>query len=186
MKTINALFEKIKITISYLMMKRYNAFTLENYLRKKCYSVGKNNRIYTHYFGSEPYLVKIGNHCTITNGVKFVTHDGGAWIFREEIPDLNVFGKIDIKDNCFIGLNSIILPNVTIGPNSIVGAGAVVSKDVPPNTVVAGVPAKIVGSTEDYKKKCLKKWESQNLKGSREEWKSQLINHFWGKDNEVA
>lgn len=173
------MLNKIKNILEYLKMRMYNEFTLENYLRKKGYLIGKNNRIYIHNFGSEPYLIKIGNHCTITSGVQLITHDGGAWIFREEISDLNVFGKIEIKDNSFIGLNSIILPNVTIGPNSIVGAGAVVTKDVPPNTVVAGVPAKIISSTEDYKKRCLAKWNSINLKGSRKEWETQLIKHFW-------
>lgn len=173
------MLNKVKNILEYLKMRMYNEFTLEDYLRKKGYLIGKNNRIYIHNFGSEPYLIKIGNHCTITSGVQLITHDGGAWIFREEIPDLNVFGKIEIKDNSFIGLNSIILPNVTIGPNSVVGAGAVVTKDVPPNTVVAGVPAKIISTTEDYKKRCLTKWNSINLKGSRKEWETQLIEHFW-------
>lgn len=181
--SILVLLKRLKIVISYIInlinISLYNESTVENYYRKKGFSIGKNNRIYSHYFGSEPYLIKIGNHCTITRGVSFVTHDGGAWIFRDEIPDLNVFGKIEIKDNSFIGLNSIILPNVTIGPNSVVGAGSVVTKDVPPNTVVAGVPAKVISSTEKYKKKCLTEFKDQNLKGSRETWKSQLIEYFW-------
>ena len=160
-------------------MRKYNEYTVEEYFRKKGYYVGENNRIYIRDFGSEPYLVKIGNHCTITSGVSFVTHDGAAWIFREEIPGLNVFGKIEIKDNCFIGINSIILPDVTIGPNSVVGAGAVVTKDVPPNTVVAGVPARRICSVEEYKEKCIKRWKALNLQGPRETWEKQLIEHFW-------
>ncbi|MCE7699521.1 MAG: acyltransferase [Methanobacterium paludis] len=187
MQNIIVLLKKLKVIIQYLCsnikMSLYNEFTIENYFRRNGYSIGKNNRIFIHFFSSEPYLIKIGNHCTITSGVKFITHDGGSWIFREEMPDLNVFGKIEIKDNCFIGLNSIILPNVTIGPNSVVGAGAVVSKNVPPNTIVAGVPAKVIGSTEEYKKKCLIKWKSQNLNGPKEKWETQLIEHFWGKEN---
>ncbi len=186
MPNIITLLKRLKLIISYLInliaIGLYNPSTIENYYRKKGYSIGKNNRIYIHNFGSEPYLIKIGNHCTISTGVSFVTHDGGAWIFRDEIPDLNVFGKIEIKDNCFIGLNSIILPNVTIGPNSVVGAGSVVTKDVPPNTVVAGVPAKVISSTEKYKEKCLTQFKAQNLKGSRETWKKQLISYF-GMDN---
>ena len=75
--------------------------------------------------------------------------------------------------------NSIILPNVTIGPNSVVGAGAVVSKDVPPNTVVAGVPARAICTMDEYKKKCVKKWKTLNIKGPRETWKEQLIEYFW-------
>ena len=161
-------------------VRKYNEYTIEEYFRKKGYFVGKNNRIYIRDFGREPYLVKIGNHCTITAGVSFITHDGAAWIFREEIPRLNVFGKIEIKDNCFIGVKSIILPNITIGPNSVVGAGSVVTKDVPPNTVVAGVPAKRICSVEEYREKCIKKWKALNLQGPRETWEKQLIEHFWG------
>lgn len=55
-------------------------------------------------------------------------------------------GPIVIKRNAWIGAGATILPGVTIGENSIVAAGAVVSRDVPPNTVVAGVPAKVVKS----------------------------------------
>ena len=103
-------------------------------------------------------------------------------MFREEIPDLNVFGKIEIKDNCFIGINSIIMPNVTIGPNAVVGAGAVVTKDVPANTVVAGVPARVICSADEYKEKCIRRWRELNLKGSRKMWEKQLMEYFWGRN----
>ncbi len=171
-KIIKAIIEKLKVL-------SYNEFTIENYFRKKGYKVGKNNRIFIRSLGSEPFLVKIGNHCTLTAGVIFLTHEGACWIFREEIPDLNVFGKIEIKDNCFIGMNSIIHANITIGPNSVVGAGSVVTKDVPPNCVVAGIPAKVICSTEDFKKKCLKRSSNLNLKGNRKNWQTQLTSHFW-------
>lgn len=185
MSNIINLFKRLKTIIlpiiNSIRVTIYIQLKLEDHLRKKFYSFGENNRIFTRHFGSEPYLIKIGNHCTISGGVKFTTHDGGSWIFRDEIPDLNVFGKIEIKDNCFIGMDTIILPNVTIGPNSVVGAGSVVSRDVPPNTVVAGVPAKIISSVEEYKKNCLTKWKSLNITGPREKWKKQLIEHFWEK-----
>lgn len=101
-------------------------------------------------FGSEPFLIKIGNHVTITAGVRFVTHDGGVWVFRREEPNIDVFGSIKIGNNVFIGLNSIIMPNVEIGDNVVIGAGSVVTKDVKSNTVVAGTPAKYIKTIEAY------------------------------------
>jgi acetyltransferase-like isoleucine patch superfamily enzyme len=179
---LSAIIRLLKHNLESLLMSGYNEYTIEDYFRKKGYRIGKNNRIYIRALSTEPYLVKIGNHCTITAGVIFLTHDGGAWVFRDEIPELNVFGKIEVKDNCFIGINSIIMPNVIIGQNSVVGAGSVVTKDVPPNTVVAGVPAKEICTLEEYKQKCIKKWESLNLRGKRNTWENQLIEHFWPEE----
>ena len=106
-------------------------------------------------FGSEPFLVEIGDGVTISDGARFVTHDGGVTILRAEHPGLNVYGRIVVRDNCFLGLGSIILPGVTVGPNAVVGAGAVVTRDVPANSVVAGVPARVVRSLEEYTRRAL-------------------------------
>lgn len=168
----------VKNYIAGLEINSYDQYTIENYFRKKGYDVGKNNRIFIRDLGSEPYLVKIGNHVAIAAGVSFITHDGGCFIFRDEFPDLHVFGKIEIKDNCMIGMNSIILPNVTIGPNSVVGAGSVVAEDVPPNTVVGGVPAKFICSVSNYKEKCVKRCKELHLEGPRSTWEMQLKKFF--------
>jgi len=111
--------------------------------------------------GTEPFLVKIGDHVAIAQGVTLHTHDGGTWIFRQEMSDLRVFGPIIIEDNCLIGNNAHILPNVTIGRNSIVAPGSVVIKDVPPDSIVMGVPARPFGSVKKYRERCLDLWKAQ-------------------------
>lgn len=59
---------------------------------------------------------------------------------------------IEINENVFIGAGARILPGVSVGPNAIVAAGAIVNKDVLPGTVVGGVPARVIGSFEDLMK----------------------------------
>ena len=71
-------------------------------------------------------------------------------MFRREDPDSEVYGPIVVGDNVFIGLRALILPSVTIGDNVIIGAGAVVTRDIPPNSVAVGVPARVVGSVAEY------------------------------------
>ncbi len=144
-----------------IRMSRYNNFTIAEYFRSLGAQIGDGCVFAIRDLGVEPYLIKIGNNVAVTKGVIFHPHDGGTWIFRDEMPDLRVFGPIIIKDNCLIGVNSQILPNVTIGPNSIVAAGSVVISDVPPNSIVMGVPARKFGSTQKYKEKCIERWAVQ-------------------------
>lgn len=111
-------------------------------------------------FGSEPYLITIGNDVRITDGVRFITHDGGIWVLRNtgQLSNADKFGEIVVKDNVHIGMNSIIMPGVTIGNNVIIGCASVITKDVPDNSVVAGVSGRVIESINDYflknKNKC--------------------------------
>jgi acetyltransferase-like isoleucine patch superfamily enzyme len=106
-------------------------------------------------FGSEPYLIEIGDHVTISSHVTFVTHDGATWVFRHrhEHQGLQRFGRIKIGNNCFIGTRSVILPDVRIGDNCVVGAGSVVTRSIPDNTVVAGSPARAICTYGEYVQK---------------------------------
>ncbi len=128
-----------------------------NKLKRKGVKLGENINLTGRLrVGSEGYLVEIGNDVTIA-GADILTHDGGIRVIRklENNPNLKKQGNVFIKDNSFIGKNSIILPGVSIGPNSIVGCGSVVTKNVPPNTVYAGNPARYICSIKEYKEKCL-------------------------------
>ena len=125
-----------------------------DYFRRKGAEIGVGCEIGSKVsFGSEPYLIKIGDHVRITEGVQFVTHDGGAWVvrkLRKEYEDVDSFGRIIIGNNVHIGINSVIMPGVTIGDNVVVGCSAVVTKDIPSNSVAAGVPARVIESIEEY------------------------------------
>ncbi|MCA9884566.1 MAG: acyltransferase [Anaerolineae bacterium] len=123
------------------------------YARSIGVQIGKDCRLLNttvSTFGSEPFLIRLGDHVTITSGVRFITHDGGVWVFRHEYPNIEAYGPIVVRDNVFIGTNAIILPGVRIGCNVIVGAGSIVTKDVPDNSVVAGVPARILKTIDQY------------------------------------
>lgn len=112
---------------------------------------GKNLHVYGKVsFGTEPWIIQLGDNVHLTNDIKFITHDGGTLLFRESVPDLEITKPITIGNNVYIGVNTIILPGVQIGDNVIVGAGSVVSKDLKSNGVYAGNPAKYIKSMEAY------------------------------------
>lgn len=138
-----------------------------DYLRRQGVKIGEGCCIYSYNFGSEPYLVEVGNHVQITAGVKIFTH-GGGWVLREEYPDYDCFGKVKIGNNVYIGNNALIMPGVTVGDNVVIGAGSVVTKSVPDNSVIAGNPARIIGTFDSYKEKMLKyNFHSKNIKDKK-------------------
>ena len=103
-------------------------------------------------FGSEPYLVTIGKHVALASEVSFITHDGGTHVFREQERYRRVikYGRITIHDNCVLGHRAIFLPGVSVGPNSVVAAGSVVTRSIPPNVLAAGNPAVPVMAIDQY------------------------------------
>lgn len=146
------------------------------YARSLGVRVGKNCRLLSVNFGSEPYLVTLGDHVSATL-TYFITHDGGIWVFRDRDPNIDTFSPIHVGSNVFIGLGTIILPGVTIGDNVVIGAGAVVTRDIPSNCVAAGVPARRIKSIEEY-------WSSFSGRTvptkllSRQEKRAYLTKHF--------
>jgi len=106
-------------------------------------------------FGTEPDLVFIGDHVGIGAGTGFVTHDGCVRIFADRHPNMEVLGTITIGNNVVVGVNCVLLPGTSIGDDSVVGAGAIVRGAFPPGSVIAGVPARVIGTTEDYLEKVL-------------------------------
>ena len=117
-------------------------------------------------------MITVGNHCQITNGVRLFTH-GGGHVIRRQYPEFDTFGKIVIKDWVYIGNNALVMPGVTIGEGVLIAAGSVVTKSVPPNVVIAGNPAKIICTTEEFYDK--NSYYNTNTKNCSQEQKKQLL-----------
>ena len=135
--------------------------TLVEYLRGRGASIGDDVTIYapnkTVIDKTAPWLLKIGNHVRITEGVKILTHDYSWSVLKhyssETVRSGGILGSqraLEIGNNVFIGMNAVITCGVTIGDNVIIGAGSVVTKNCESDGVYAGVPAKRIMSIEEF------------------------------------
>ena len=105
---------------------------------------------------SEPHLVFLGDNVNVATEVLFMNHDLTATMLDKKIGKTGHYtfrkGEVHIGNNVFIGARSIILYNVNIGSNVIIGAGSVVTKDIPDNSVVAGIPARFIKTFDEYER----------------------------------
>jgi acetyltransferase-like isoleucine patch superfamily enzyme len=131
-------------------------------------------------FGSEPFLISIAENVTISSHVVFITHDGGTFVFRDQpgFEKVIKYGRITVRKNCFVGARAIILPGVEIGPNAIIAAGAVVTRDVPPGSIAAGVPARIVGRVSEYRESCKTRTPRYDVTAYHRDKKRELLRQF--------
>lgn len=160
-------------------LKKHNVF----------YSVGNDVSLQMRKVPLYPRLISFGSNIVVASGVSFLTHDAIHQVINcgSERHINEKIGCIDIRDNCFIGANSIIYNNVRIGPNSVIAAGAVVTKDVPPGTVWGGgVPARMIGTYEDLIKKRLLQTKKENevKQTSCQELSDILIESKWKQFDE--
>lgn len=135
----------------------HNRITPEK-LREKGAKVGENVHIHmgTNKIDvSHAFLLEIGDNVTISDA-RILMHDGST----KHVTGYTLVGKVKIGSNVFIGADAVILPGVNIGDNVIVGAASVVSKDIPNNSVVAGNPARIIASFDEYSEKQNKRFET--------------------------
>ena len=96
-------------------------------------------------------MIEIGEYCTISTDVTFITHDAsvGAFLGRNKKSDL--CGRIKIGDNCFIGNNTILLYGVSLPSRTLVAAGSVVTKSIAEEgCIIGGNPAKVIGRVDDF------------------------------------
>lgn len=155
-------------------------------LRRRGVTVGERLNNYGIIDNGHGYLVSIGDDVTIS-AARILTHDGSTKIWT----GYSKVGKVEIGSRVFIGAGALILPNVKIGDDVVIGAGAVVNRDIPSNSVVAGNPAKVIGTLKDYIDKnnvamqTAPMWNTYWKDKSAEEiedMKARLKNSTWGYD----
>ncbi|MEY8396463.1 acyltransferase [Lachnospiraceae bacterium 45-P1] len=124
------------------------------YLRKKhiLASVGESVHFQPRLVPLYPELIKLHSNIMVSAKVRFITHDASFVVLNKlgkgKFPEK--IGCIEVMDNVYIGYNATIMPNVKIGENVIIGAGALVAKDLEPNGVYVGIPAKRICSFDNY------------------------------------
>lgn len=128
-------------------------------LKKRGLRIGEHVDIFTDYpFDSlYPGLISVGNYVTISSNVRILAHDASMGYLTEGTCKI---GVVDIGNHVFIGHGAIIMCNVRIGDYAIIGAGSVVTHDVPAHTVYAGNPARFVKTTEDFQQQHINGYKS--------------------------
>lgn len=142
--------KRLRIALIFESKKRTHYIVKHNLFK----SVGKNFFFQPRLIPSDPELISFHDNVVVASNVTFITHDITHNMLNNiEGNNINFeynSGCIEVMNNVFIGSNTIILPNIRIGSNVIIAAGSVVTKDIPDNSVVAGVPAKVIETFDNY------------------------------------
>lgn len=156
----------IKSLINYfhLIKARSSSDRMIEYLRKQGISIGSDcvfrSPSSIRIDLTRPSLISIGDNVDINKNFQIMTHDFASGVFRVVYSDfLNSSGKVTIGDNIYFGTDVIVLKGVSIGDNCVIGAGSVINRDIPGNSVAAGVPCKVLCTLDEYyqkrKQQCL-------------------------------
>lgn len=132
-------------------------------------TVGKNIRLYSRsnitIDMTRPWLLTIGDNVMLTKGVIILTHDYSKAVLKNLYgDDIGEGAETVIGNNCFIGMNSIVLMGTHIGNNVIVGAGSVVYGTIPDNVVIAGNPARVICTIEEHYEKRKQRTSTEAIK----------------------
>lgn len=127
------------------------ANTTLNYLLKNGLKLGEDVRFIHDVFidKSNPALISIGNRVVFSSRTAVLAHDASL----RDVLGAALLGKVEIADNCFIGFGAIILPNTQLGKGCIVAAGSIVKGQFPAGSIVAGNPARIISTRDEFKRK---------------------------------
>ena len=152
-KKISLFFDKFE-----RLYYRSSSARFEAHLRKKGIQIGKNIYWVGHKTinidTSRPCLVEIGDNVCLNAGLTILSHDFATYVFRNKYKDyVSATAKVTIGSNIMFGQKCTVLKGVTIGDNCIIGTGSLVTKDIPANSVAAGIPAKVICTLDEYYKK---------------------------------
>jgi len=115
-------------------------------------TIGEQTRIHGSCLHAYSSSINIGRRCLIAGNCQIFDGNGHDLCFSNVADRINTKGgskPVVIEDDVWIGTNTIILPGVSIGRGSVIGAGSVVTKDIPPMVVAAGNPARVVSSSKN-------------------------------------
>ena len=174
------LYYKIRIRFANLNYK-----SKIKYLRRQGASIGNGTRLICQIsaFGTEPYLITVGENCLLSAGVQFMTHDGGVKVLSDlgyfQGQRMDIIAPIVVGNNVYIGTGAYIMPGVSIGDNCVIGAAAVVTRDVPDNSVAVGIPARVIRTIDEYYQNAVaRKRLFPTARMSAEEKKEYLLRHI--------
>lgn len=153
-----AFFKRIKNIARHIWKESISGVEYVDYLRKQGIRIGENVNFrypaHTEIDITRPCLIELGNDIDINDNFTILTHDFATFVFRGYFKDfVNSSGKVKIGNNVVFGRNVTILKGVTVGDNCVIGAGSILSKSIPPNSVAVGAPARVVCTLEEYYKK---------------------------------
>ena len=178
---IKRLYHQIRILLIPGSKKRVE------YLKKKhiFHACGENVYIQSRKLPLYANLIALHDNIRVASNVTFVTHDVMHTVFTnvEEEEYQEKLGCIEIFDNVFIGSGSTIMYDTKIGPNAIVAAGSVVTKDVPAGSIVGGVPARVIGSFEDILKRRKNNDYPSEYAPNKQRVDKKLEDYLWDKFN---